>query len=148
MTVGVFVGVLVGVFVGVLVGVKVGSTTVQVRIAGVESIFPATSVLTTWKVCNPSARLSVAKGETQSSISTSSRAQAKVAPASLDEKVKVAEVSLTVPDGPELIDVLGGVLSTVTTRLVERVGLKVLSTARAVRLTGPSLTVVEFQIQL
>lgn len=52
--VGVFVGVRVnvGVLVGVLVGVTVGPPVfaIQVRVAGVGSIFPATSVAATWKV--------------------------------------------------------------------------------------------------
>ena len=67
---------------------------------------------------------------------------------SLEEKVKVAESLLTVPEGPESIVASGAVLSTVTMCAVEVVELDPKSTARAVSVTGPSLTVLESQIML
>ena len=86
-------------------------------------------------------------GELQSSISVSSIKQIYEA-GSLEEKVKVAESLLTVAEGPESIVALGAVLSTVTTRAEEVVELNPKSIARAVSVTRPSLTVLEFQIVL
>ena len=85
-------------------------------------------------------------GEVQPSISTSSIRQRNEAPVSFAEKVNVAEVLLSVPEGPELMIVLGGVLSAVIVRPVEVVVLRPISVARAVMVTGPLLVVVESQI--
>src|SRR5690349_4583563 len=114
---------------------------VHVRMAGVGSLFPATSVAVTWKVCDPSARSSKVCGEAQPSISSSSMKQTKVE-GSLEENVKVAELVLTVPEGPEFIVTPGGVLSTVTVRPEEVVELEAISSARAVSVIGPSATEV------
>jgi len=145
--VDVFVGVAVGVSVGVSVIVGVATATIQVRIAGVGSLLPAVSVAVAWNVCEPLIKLLKVCGEPQLSISTSSRKQIKE-DGSLDEKVKVAESLLTVPEGPESMVVSGAVLSTVTTLALEVVELDPKSMARAVKLTGPSPTVFEFQIVL
>ena len=148
--VGVCEGVAEAVGVPVKVGVRVGPpvSTVQVRLAGVPSIFPARSVAITWNVCEPSKRLSKVCGEAHPSISSPSRSHRNEAPDSFDEKVKVAEVLLTIPLGPELMTVSGAVLSTITVLPVEVVALDPRSTARAVIVTGPSTLEVEFQMTL
>ena len=145
--VDVFEGVAVGVSVGVSVGVGIATSTVQVWIAGVGSLLPAVSVAVTWNVCEPLTRLLKVWGEPQSSISSPSMKQ-MYETASPDENVKVAESLFTMPEGPESMVVSGAVLSTVTTLALEVVELNPKSTARAVKLTGPSPTIFEFQIVL
>lgn len=66
---------------------------------------------------------------------------------SVAEKVNVATSLLPAPDGPESIAVSGEVLSTVIVRLDEVPELDAASTARAVMVAVPSLTVFEFQIR-
>src|SRR5215211_1043347 len=124
-----------------------GVVDVQVRMAGVGSLLPAVSVAVTWNVWGPSIRLLKVCGEPQFSISSSSIKQMKE-PGSLDEKVNVAELLLTVPDGPESMLAFGAVLSTVTTRPAVVVELEAISTARAARVTAPPPTAVESQIML
>jgi hypothetical protein len=63
-------------------------------------------------------------------------------------KVKLAVVELTVPVGPEVMAVSGGVLSTVTVMFAVVLELLDGSTARAATVTLPSGTVVEFQVML
>jgi hypothetical protein len=152
--VDVFSGVLVGVSVGptvavgdgVYVAVGVPVATVQVRLAGAGSMLPARSVAITSKVWVPSYRLLNVCGEPQFSISSPSIIQMNEATPSLAEKVNVAELLATVPDGPESIVVSGAVLSTVTVPLADMVEFNPESTARAVIDTGPSGLVVESQI--
>jgi hypothetical protein len=54
-----------------------------------------------------------ALGEVQVLQAEESSEHWNVDPASLEEKPKLAEVELVVPDGPEVIVVAGGVVSTV-----------------------------------
>jgi hypothetical protein len=89
--------------------------TVQVRVAGVASTLPAPSLALTEKVCEPSARTPCSGtvfGELHEAKAPPSREHSKVEPASEEENVNVAEVLLTVPDGPEGSKVVsGGVVS-------------------------------------
>ena len=73
--------------------------------------------------------------------------QAKVA-VSVAVKLKLAVVEATVPVGPELIIVSGGVLSTVTLIFVVVAALFDGSTARAATLANPSAMEAEFQTKL
>ena len=63
-------------------------------------------------------------------------------------KLKLADVEVTVPVGPAVIVVSGGVLSTVTVLIVDVVALFDGSTARAEMLTVPSAIEAEFQLML
>ena len=143
--VGVFVAVFVGVAVNVGVTVGPPVSTFQVRAAGVGSVLPAVSVAATTNVCTPLYRSLKVRGEEQSSMTSCPSSWQVSSAVSLAEKVNIAELLLTVPSGPELIVVSGAVLSTVTTRPAEEVAFKPISTARAVSVTEPSLTVVESQ---
>ena len=69
-----------------------------------------------------------------------------MAVASVAIKLKVAETAFVVPDGPEVIVVSGGVLSTVALTAAEIAELLELSTARAEIATAPSVTEAEFQV--
>ena len=60
-------------------------------------------------------------------------------------KLKLADVEATVPVGPEVIVVFGGVLSTVTLIFAVVVALFEGSTARAATVTVPSAVEAEFQ---
>lgn len=73
--------------------------------------------------------------------------QAKVA-GSVAVNVKLAVVEVTVPVGPEVMVVSGGVLSTVTVMFAVVVELFDGSTARAAIVTLPSGTEAEFQVIL
>ncbi len=92
---------------------------VQVKLAGVASVLPAVSVARTWKVCEPLTRSLYCLGEVQAAKAALSKLQVKVEPVSLDENVNVAELLLTVPEGPEAIIVSGAVRSTSTVRALE-----------------------------
>ena len=63
-------------------------------------------------------------------------------------KLKLADVEPTVPVGPEVIVVFGGVLSIVTLIFAVVVALFEGSTARAATVTTPSAFDVEFQLTL
>jgi len=76
-----------------------------------------------------------------------SRLHANVA-VSVAVKLKLADVEATVPVGPELIVVFGGVLSTVTLVFAVVVALLEGSTARAATVTAPSAVEAEFQERL
>ena len=69
-------------------------------------------------------------------------------PASVDAKLNEADVVVTVPVGPSVMVVSGGVLSTVTVILAVVVVRFDVSTARAAMVTEPSASVVEFQLML
>lgn len=77
-----------------------------------------------------------------------SRLQVKVAPVGVEEKLKLAEVLDTVPVGPDMMEVSGDVLSTVTVILAVVVVRLDVSAARAAIVTEPSGTEVEFQLML
>jgi hypothetical protein len=86
-------------------------STVQVRVAGVGSMFPAGSFERTSKVWRPSASPEYAAGETHTANAAPSSAHSKTDPASSDENAKVAESRFTVPEGPEPSVVSGGSVS-------------------------------------
>ena len=124
-----------------------GTTTVQLWLAGVVSTLPAVSVAWTWKVWAPPARAVYVTGEVQALNDPASNLQAKVA-VSVAVKLKVAEVEVTVPVGPELIVVFGAVLSTVTLMFAVVVELFDGSTARAAIVAVPSAREAEFHVTL
>lgn len=124
-----------------------GLTTVQLWLAGVASTLPVVSVARTLKVCAPLARRVYVTGEVQLVKDPLSNLQAKVA-VSVAVKVKLAVDEATVPVGPEVIVVSGGVLSTVTVIFAVVVELFDGSTARAAIVTLPSRIEVEFQVRL
>ena len=64
-------------------------STVIVRMSGVGSMFPATSVARTSKVCEPSASEAVVVGEVHDVQAAPSTRHSKVEPASLDENAYV-----------------------------------------------------------
>jgi hypothetical protein len=111
--------------------------TVHVRDAGDVSALPAASVARTSNVCEPFARLEYALGEEHELQFPLSRRHRKVEPVSVDANWNDAEALETVPDGPELIDVSGGVVSggggTSTVQLREAGDESVLPTASVAR---------------
>src|SRR6476620_5195167 len=82
----------------------------QVRSAGVGSELPAASIARTAKTCEPTARSAYFFGDVHPSKAPPSKAHSKV-PGSVAVKVNSAAVLLLVPDGPPVIEVLGGVAS-------------------------------------
>jgi len=85
--------------------------TVQVRLAGVESVLPAESVALTSKVWLPFERPVYSLGEVQAPQEPLSSLHSKLEPLSEEEKLKLAELLCTVPEGPESMVVSGGVVS-------------------------------------
>jgi ABC-type transport system involved in cytochrome bd biosynthesis fused ATPase/permease subunit len=110
---GLFVG-LGGLAVIVVSGATV--STVQAKDAGVGSMFPAVSTARTSKVCAPSARAAVVKGEVQAAKAAPSTRHLSVA-GSVEEKLKVPAVTLVWLFGPVRIVVSGGTGSGKTTTL-------------------------------
>ncbi len=88
-----------------------GRFTVHVRLAGVGSVFPAASVARTSKVWEPPESPVYDLGEVHALHAPPSRRHWNVEPASLDVNEKLADGEVTVPDGPEVIVVSGGVVS-------------------------------------
>jgi len=86
-------------------------------------------------------------GEVQFAKGPLSSLQAKVA-VSVAVKLKLAVDVFTVPVGPDVIVVLGGVLSTVTLMLTVVDELLEGSTARAAMVAEPSAMEAEFQVML
>src|SRR5687767_5234256 len=84
-------------------------STVQLRVTGAATL-PAVSVAVTENECGPSASPEYVTGEVQPAAGPPSRRQVKVA-GSLAPKEKEADVDDTVPVGPPVIDVMGGVVS-------------------------------------
>ena len=72
---------------------------------------PAASMALTLKVWEPLAKPVYVLGEEHSLKAPLSREHSKVEPASEEEKVNVASLLLTVPECPESMVVLGGVVS-------------------------------------
>lgn len=124
-----------------------GATIVQLWLAGVASTLPTVSVARTWNVCVPLARRVYVTGDVQLVKDPLSSLQAKVA-VSVAVKLKLAVVEPTVPVGPDVIVVSGGVLSTVTLILAVVDELFDGSTARAATVTLPSGIEAEFQARL
>jgi hypothetical protein len=88
-----------------------GACTVQPRVAADASALPAASVALTEKVCDPRARPLYALGEVQAPQELESSLHLKVEPLSLEPKARLARVEVVVLAGPELIVVLGAVVS-------------------------------------
>src|SRR5215208_8476981 len=84
--------------------------TFHLRLAGVGSVLPAASVAFTSKVWVPLAKPVYVVGDTQGLVAASSL-HWKVEFGSEEEKVNVATLLLTVPEGPESMVVSGGVVS-------------------------------------
>src|SRR5215212_3537678 len=88
--------------------------TFQLRLAEVGSVLPAASVAFTSKVWVPFARLVyvlLVAVPLDSQIPPSNLVWKVAFEGSVEEKVNVASLLLTVPEGPETMVVLGGVLS-------------------------------------
>src|SRR5215213_3259484 len=75
-------------------------STVQMRLTGVTSTPPKPSNARTAKVCEPSVRLVKVAGEVQALKAASSNLHSNVAPAEVDEKLKLAELLLDRPNRP------------------------------------------------
>jgi hypothetical protein len=71
----------------------------------------AASVARTWKVCEPLVKPVYFLGEKQAPKTAASSLHSKVEPASDEEKANVALFCFMVPEGPESMMVLGGVVS-------------------------------------
>src|SRR2546422_470378 len=102
--------------------------TVKVRLAGVRSSLPARSSALTSKVCGPSARplkLAVVTSVNGVNAPPSRRQANRMLPTgvrlSAPVKLKVAVGTLISPLGPPVMNVSGGELSTITTRVAEAV---------------------------
>ena len=97
-----------------------GPVTVKVRLAGVGSVFLALSMARTSKLCPPAESglegVWLAPGPEQAPNAWESKRHRKVEPDSLDENLKVGVVSVVDPEGPEVIVVWGGTVSTVKDR--------------------------------
>ncbi len=82
-------------------------------------MLPTASTALTRKVWEPLDRFAYSLGEAHGAYALLSRLHWKVEFASGEEKVKIADLVLTVPEGPELITVSGSVASTTTVRELE-----------------------------
>jgi hypothetical protein len=87
-------------------------STVQERVAGVASTFPATSIARTSKVCVPAATTTV-EGVAHDDHAAASTRHWNVEPVSLASKAKLAAVALVGLAGEPVIVVVGPVRSTV-----------------------------------
>jgi hypothetical protein len=120
-------------------------STVNVRVAGVPSAFPAASVARTEKVCDPLPSDAAVTGEEQAAKSAPSSAHANVELLSLEMNANVAVVSLVAPLGPDVIVVSGAVVSSGSTVHVCAAGVPSVfpaaSVARTRRVCVPSPTV-------
>ena len=87
-------------------------STVQERVAGVGSTLPAGSMALTPNVCDASLRLEYERGDVQAEYEAPSRLHWNVDPASLDVKLKLAEVEFVAVGGADVIVVSGGTSST------------------------------------
>ena len=96
-------------------------STVQVKLAGVGSRFPAVSIARTWKVWLPTASPARLSGVVHAANAAPSRLHSKL-PASVEVKVKVALVELLTAGGVEVSVVFGAVRSTIVeVTLVSRI---------------------------
>src|SRR5439155_12711712 len=99
--------------VGPLVIEAVGAPVSTFQVAEATSLLPAASVALTWKVCDPSASLLKPCGLEQAAKLPESSLHWKEEPGSEELKVNVAVVALVGSAGPEAIDAVGAVRSTV-----------------------------------
>ena len=120
-------------------------STVNARVAGVPSPFPAASVAQTENVCGPSASDGAVTGEEQVANSAPSSAHAKVELLSLEMNANVAVGSPVAPLGPDVIVVSGAVVSSGSTVHVCAAGVPSVfpaaSVARTRKVWVPSPTV-------
>jgi hypothetical protein len=91
--------------------VDVDPEIVHVREAGELSTFPEASLPRTSKVCVPAARPEYVRGDVQAVNAAPSRRHSNVEPDSVEVKPNEASVDVTVPLGPLVIAVSGGVVS-------------------------------------
>ena len=87
------------------------AATTHVRVAGEPSRLPAASLARTWNVCEPVASDEYDCGEAQATQAPPSRRHSNVESDSVDENAKLADRVVTVPVGPDAIEVSGGVAS-------------------------------------
>ncbi len=87
-------------------------STVRTRVAGLGSVFPASSVARTAKVCSPSSSFVYACGEEHFCQGPPSSRQLKVECGSLEANPNEASAETTGPDGPDVIVVWGARRST------------------------------------
>ena len=87
-------------------------STVNARLAGDASVFPAASVARTSKVCAPSASTADVNGVAHEANTPESTRHSNVEPDSVAVNENVGVLSLVAPDGPAVIVVSGGVVST------------------------------------
>jgi hypothetical protein len=92
-------------------------STVHVYASGVASVLPPASVALTRKVCEPSERPERFLGEVQTLKALPSRLHSNVAPASSEEKAKVAEALFVRDAGFVSMVVFGAPVSTLQVRL-------------------------------
>ena len=91
-------------------------STVKARLAGEASTLPAASIARTSNVCGPSLSADVVNGVVQAAKVPASTRHWKVESAWLEVKENVGVLSFVGPDGPAVIVVSGGVVSTVNVR--------------------------------
>jgi hypothetical protein len=119
------------------------TSTVQPRLAGDWSVFPAASVARTWKVWLVSARPVYVFELVQAVKGPPSRLHSKVDEGSSAVKVNDAEVLEVAPSGPVVIVVFGADVSTVTVTAFDAEELlPAASIATAVYVCAPSATPV------
>ena len=91
-------------------------STVQVRVGGDASALPRPSLARTEKVCEPSESPLYAFGLVHACQPAESSLHSNDAPGSGEENSNEAEPDATVPEGAAVIEVSGGVVSTVHAR--------------------------------
>src|SRR4051812_6103855 len=108
----------------------------QLHDAGEASTLPTVSVALTWKLCAPTATVTLV-GLVQVENAAPSRLQAKVALSSA-VNVNVAVVAPGPFEGPELSVVCGGVVSIVQVRAIKALWLPAASSPRTENVCVPS----------
>src|SRR6266511_4731011 len=88
-----------------------GALTVNERLAGLASMFPAASWARTSNAWSPLVSGPTVVGDVHAANAPASSLHWKVDPASLDENANVGVLSLVEPDGPEVIVVCGALRS-------------------------------------
>ena len=91
--------------------VSAGTVTVQLAVAAELSVLPAASVARTAKAWSPTATSEYALGLVHATQAPPSRRHSNVEPDSVEEKPKLAAVSVVGDDGAEEIAVSGAVVS-------------------------------------
>src|SRR5215210_4782748 len=114
-------------------------STLKLRVAEVAWL-PAASVARTSNECGPAPSAEVVCGELQPEKPPPSTEHWNVAPASFEEKPKVGVGSFVGPFGPESIEMLGAVVSTLTLRVAAALSFPAASIARTANECEPSLS--------